>query len=663
MTRPARRQDDAANRRAPRWPALVAAAVTFVVFSRALTCGFVDWDDGVLLLDNPDYRGLGWANLRWMFTTTLMGNYQPVTWLSYGLDYLLYGMDPRGYHLTSISLHALNAGLLYLVALRLYRAAGAAATAGGTAAAGLFAALLFGVHPLRAESVAWVTERKDVLSLFFLLVSLLMYLRHVEQPGTRRWYAMSLAVLALSLLSKPWGMTWFAVLLVLDWYPLRRLGAGAAEKQTEPRAPALHVRGADVTGSASGFGGAQNPLPHGRGSDGNRRPWVGAGRRVVLEKVPIVLLCAAAGGTALYVQTTQVISTARLDLFGRLAQACYGLVFYVWKSILPLALTPIYEHPRPMDPFAPRYVACAALVVAAGAALWSARRRRPGGLAAGLIYVLSIAPVLGLVQVGPQFVAERYSYVACIPWALLAGVGIVIRPARGRRWIVAASVGVVATLAGLTWRQIGFWRDVPTLWTRALACDPESFNAHANLGAWHYRRGTPDAALTHLRRAYEAVPKHVPAVLNLASCLGQMGRRKESLALFRRAAGLDPPNPVDWLTIGNGLMILGQPQEAQDALRRALGRAPDLADAHFRLALLLEREGDADAALGHYRRAADLTEPAVRSGQSDPAVFIDAEVFAQSCVRAAALLEQRGETREAAQYRRRLRLSGHWGTR
>ena len=200
------------------------AAVAFLVFSPALLNGFVDWDDHINLLENPSYRGLGWTHIRWMFSTTLMGHYIPVTWLSFGLDYTLWGMNPFGYHLTNNLIHAANTAVFYLIALRLLGKA-SSLTGGTLRAAGVMAALFFALHPLRAESVAWVTERRDVLSGLFFLLTILLYLAAADADGARRRRLLvgSVTAYALALLSKSIVMTLPLILLLLDVYPLGRL--------------------------------------------------------------------------------------------------------------------------------------------------------------------------------------------------------------------------------------------------------------------------------------------------------------------------------------------------------------------------------------------------------------------------------------------------------
>src|SRR5881628_2009526 len=295
-------------------PVLIAL-VTVVPFLPTLDNQFVNWDDDDNLVDNPHYRGLGWTHLRWMWTTH-MGHYIPLTWMTFGLDYLLWGMNPLGYHLTNLLLHAANAVVFFFVALRILTRALPNPSERGEAlafSAGV-AALVFAIHPLRVESVAWVTERRDVLSGLFYLSAILMYLRACERGARGRgWYWAAVGLFAGALLSKSMVVNLPFVLLILDVYPLRRLG---------------------------GFVGW----------------WSEPARRIYIEKIPFVLLAAAASAIAVMAQSSvhAAASLAQLSVPGRLAVAAYGLGFYPRKMVVPVNLSPLYELPRTVDPMAPR---------------------------------------------------------------------------------------------------------------------------------------------------------------------------------------------------------------------------------------------------------------------------------------------------------------------
>src|SRR5216117_3621169 len=289
-----------------RWLApLLVALFTLAAFLPALQNQFVNWDDKDNFLDNPHYRGLGWIHLWWMWTTHL-GHYIPLTWMTLGLDYLLWGMNPLGYHLTNLLLHAANAVVFFFVVRRLLTLALPSPSERGHAlavSAGV-AALVFAIHPLRVESVAWVTERRDVLSGLFYLSAILLYLRACERGARGRgWYWLAVAVFGCALLSKSMVVNLPVVLLILDVYPLRRLG-GAIGWWSEPA------------------------------------------RRIYVEKIPFVLLAAAAAAIAVMAQLSKsaMISLAQLSMPGRLAISAYGLSFYLWKMVVPVNLSPFYER-------------------------------------------------------------------------------------------------------------------------------------------------------------------------------------------------------------------------------------------------------------------------------------------------------------------------------
>ena len=294
-------------------PVLIAL-VTFAAFLPTLNNQFVDWDDQRNFLENPHYRGLAWTHLRWMWTTFHMGHYIPLTWMTLGLDYVLWGMNPLGYHLTNLLLHAANAAVFFFVVRRILTLALPSPSERGHALAvsAGFAALVFAIHPLRVESVAWATERRDVLSGLFYLLTILGYLRDCE-PGKRGrgWYWLSVAVFGCALLSKSMVVNLPVVLLILDVYPLRRLG-GALGWWSEPA------------------------------------------RRVYVEKIPFVLLAAAASAIAVMAQSSihAAASLAQLSVPGRLAVSAYGLSFYVWKTVVPLNLSPLYELSPTVNPWA-----------------------------------------------------------------------------------------------------------------------------------------------------------------------------------------------------------------------------------------------------------------------------------------------------------------------
>jgi tetratricopeptide (TPR) repeat protein len=518
--------------------------ITGAVFLPTLRGEFLNWDDSVNFVANPHYRGLGWSQLGWMLTTTLMGHYIPVTWLTFGLNYALGGMDPWGYHLGNLVLHAANATLVYLVARRLLAAAWSGGSqdehvTGAVVVSGAFAALVWAIHPLRVESVAWITERRDVLCGLFFLVAVLAYLKSLERPGDARpaWRALSLAAFVGALLSKAAAMPLPVVLLLLDLYPLRRRDAG----------------------------------------------W----RHLVLEKVPYAALAAATAVGALIAlpRGTAVTSYEAYGAAARIGMVAYSLVFYPIKFVAPIRLSPMYELPARVDlaswPFLPALSGVAAVT----AALVLGCRRWPGGLAAWAYSALMVLPVSGVVHAGSQLVNDRYSYLSGIGFAVLAAAGIlgVVRlRERGRVSIgtmaVVAGGGalIVLTLGLATRTQIEVWHDSETLWRWAVEMDPTCSLCHGNLGsaitATELGLARLDEAESHLRRAIQLRPDNPIPHFNLGTLLAVRTRYGQAEAALRRYLELRPESPSGLGRLGLIYLVQGRLEEAVPLLERARGR-------------------------------------------------------------------------------------------
>ncbi len=587
------------------------ALLTAAVFLPALGNGFVNWDDDENLLANPHYRGLGSAQVRWMFTSTRTGHYIPITWLTLGLDYVLWGMNPAGYHATSIALHALNALLVYALARRLLTLAvdaRAAAIRCGAAAAALF----FGVHPLRVESVAWITERRDLVMGCFALLAFLAYLRAVDAGAEGRldvrWGWAGVGCFALALLSKSAAVGLPVVLVALDCYPLGRMTRAAGP-----------------------------PL---------RRFW----RLAVTEKAPFWLPGAAVAVLMLVVGTRRGLITplGALGILERLAISGYGLAFYLWKTLAPWQLSPLYTLFRPVVPWSAIYLVPGAAVLLITAAAVAARHRWPAGLAAWACYGALLFPVLGLFHNGAQVTADRYTYLACLPWALLAGAGVAWSLEAGAAGrvaprVAAAAVGsavvLIALFMALTVRQIGVWKDSVTLWRQAAAVEPDSDIPIFYLGWALADAGRFDEARAHFERAGARVPEGLPGLraqfsLHLGIVEERAGRPQAAEKQYREVLSLDPAHPAARIRLGALLLERGQRAEAEWAralyfftqwdryqvweIRSAIERVPSAEhEARGRLvlalAVLLERRRALEEAGQQYRLAAEL----IRAG--DPA--------------------------------------------
>ncbi len=552
--------------------ALVVIVMTFAVFFPALQAGFLDWDEEPLLIKNFAYRGLGPTQLRWMVSTTRMGHYMPMTWISYGWDYALWGMKPFGYHLTNVLVHGASAAVLYLIALRLLSAAFSSPLSppregeggamlplpvgerAGVRGAALFAALLWAVHPLRVESVAWITERRDVLSGLFFLLAVLAYLAYCRQeaPGPRRrgLYWLSLGCFALGLGSKGIVATLPAVLLLLDVFPLRRISDRASA------------------------------------------------RRVLIEKIPFAVLALAAVAVGFWAVARGggMTPLSQLGWVERIAISSYALGFYLLKTVWPAGLAPLYALPAPLDPFAWPFLLSTAVIVSITAATVTLRRRWPALWVVWAAYFVMLLPVVGLAHNGYQIAADRYTYLPALSLALLAG-GIVA--SAGRAWatgrfrigtaVLAALV--IASLGTAAWKQARLWHDGVTLWRHAVALDPASGIAHANLGGELIHQGRTAEAIKEFDEAIRLRPAYAEAHLYLGVLMAQQGSLGDAAALFSRALELRPGFADAHNNLGVTLARAGRFRDAEAHFREAARLDPDSAETRNNLGIAFAQQG------------------------------------------------------------------------
>jgi tetratricopeptide (TPR) repeat protein len=501
-----------------------------------------------------------------MFTTFHMGHYQPLSWGTLAADYLTWGMQPRGYHLTSLIIHGANALLFYFVSLRLIElATSVEATQDRTKlplAAG-FSALVFAIHPLRVESVVWATERRDVLSGLFFLSAVLIYLKagdtKAAQGRRRFWWVSSLSAYLLSLLSKASGITLPLVLLILDVYPLRRWQYD--EKQ-----------------------------------------WLTPNnRKLLLQKIPYFALALVFGVIALIAQSKSG-ALKDLETYGiarRIGQAFYGLIFYLWKTIVPLNLSALYETPihltvRYWLTFAIAGVAFCAIT----AILWF-KQKWPSIRASWIYYVSILIPVLGIAQSGPQLVADRYSYLSCLSWAVLCGgvffyfwrrFAAVSTPRNvSAAAVVILALMVVLTLGALTRQQIPVWRNAETLWTHADKIYPNEPRIMTNLGDVLVRRGEVEKGIEQFREALRIAPFYSVAHNKLAIALAGRGKLDLAIEEYREAIRINPNYAHAHNNLGVALALSGDMNQAIDQFREALGINPNYEDAQRNLNLALSR--------------------------------------------------------------------------
>lgn len=559
MTFSTDRRDRSFIRAAP----LLVAAATAAVFFRAVRFEFLNWDDQPYLVQNLFFRGLDWPHLRWMFTTVLSGPYQPLSWLSYAVDYSVWGMSPFGFHLTNVLLHAANAALFCVLARRLLSSAFAPEGEGPEISlAAAWAALLFSVHPLRAESVAWVTERRDVLSGFFYLLTLLFYLSSLAAPSpaaARRRRAASWTAYALSLASKAIGVGLPLTLLALDFYPLRRRF--------------------------------------------DRALW--------REKAPYVGLAVAAGLAGVWAQNRAgALLPIDRSWLSRCAHAAYALAFYPWKTLFPIGLIPFYELPLTRELWHWTHVLSAIVVASALAAAALGRRRWPAVSSACLHYAAAAVPIVGFVRFGPQIAADRYSYLSCLAWPLLAAGGFIWLwrgpLSRRRGSLASAAAALTALLAFACFRQTGIWRDSVVLWAHTAKVVPDMPLARNNLAVALASRGRTDEAISQLRLAVELDPAYADARNNLASQLDSKGDHDEASRQYWTAMWLAPNAPESYTNLGLNFAARRDWDRAEFLFGQAVLLAPRDSQAHSRFGAVLAAKGLGTQARAEFETALRL---------------------------------------------------------
>lgn len=595
-------------------------ALTASLFLPATRGQFVCYDDDQYVTQNERVQqGLTLDNVRWSLSAVVAANWHPVTLWSHMLDCQWFGLDPRGHYLTSIVLHALSAGLLLAALWQMT----------GRYWPSLLVAAIYAWHPLRVESVAWVAERKDVLSAVFCWLTLAAYARYAQRWRCY-WYALATLALALGLASKPMLVTVPCLLLVLDWWPLQRASA---------------------------------------------RGWA-TWRALVIEKLPLAALSAAAIATTLWAQgrTGAIHALDERSMAARLAAAIDAYGMYLWQTVWPWDLAVIYPL---VPPPAWRVALFALLLLAITALAVAERHRRPHLLTGWLWYLGLLVPVLGLVQVGHQVRADRFTYLPQVGLWLALSWTLAELAERGVAWRRAVVVGCLVALAALmslTVRQIGFWRDSETLFRRALAVTGGNYVAHHNLGfaldeqrrtaeaIEHYRaavalrpdyvearrslagalleQGEWEAARREAEAAVAQAPDYAPARLALGAVLDRLGRLDEARQQFARAVELRPGDSQAWYALASILYRTGQLEAAQEAFERLLELEPHRAGAYDGLGAVLAARGQLDAAAAMFDRAMALRPD-------------DAALRAS----AAQVAEARGDPAAIEHYRAALRLA------
>ena len=521
---------------------------------------FVNYDDDRYITENPHvHNGLTWPTITWAFTATEQGNWHPLTWLSHALDYQLFHQNPAGHHFTSLLIHAANAVLLFLFLMYATRRLGPS----------LFVAALFALHPINVESVAWVAERKNVLCTFFFFATLIAYCWYARQPDWRR-YLVFAGLFVLGLMSKPMVITLPFVLLLLDYWPLGRIRGGHADATAAPLS------------------------------------------KLVVEKLPLIALSAASAVITMQAQRAggAMRSTAQFSLAVRLENAVMAYAMYLWKMIWPSHLSPIYPHPG--DSLAGWQVGTSALVLLAMTAVALKFRARRYLLTGWLWFLGTLVPVIGLVQVGDQAMADRYAYIPLVGIFIMIAWGIADLADSKQIGLVVRVIPAACVLLALSFatnRQLGYWSSNYDLWTHAVAVTGRNFIAQDNLGGALLSLGKTDEAYLHFQAAAEINPLDPMSRSNLGAYLQEHGHMAEAIEKYNRVITLtsDPGLlAATYANLGAAYRKLGEDEKARTSYDQALQLNPNQYNAYLGLGELLEKQSRLDDAISNYSKAVEL---------------------------------------------------------
>lgn len=545
--------------------ALIVAATVFV-FAQVRNFEFINLDDQIYVAQNTRI-GDGWTldNVHWAFTTTYFANWHPIVWLSYFVDDELFGEDPGGFHTTNLMIHIANALLVYVVLFRMT----------GALAQSMLVAILFAIHPLHVEPVAWISSRKDLLSAFFGFLSILAYVQYTRR-GSFFWFVMSLLVFTCSLMSKQMLVTLPFLLIVFDVWPLQRARFPRCE-----------------TGEQT--------------SEFDVQPW----RRIFLEKTPFLLLAFVFCGIAVAAQKTEgnLASLAEIPFATRIANAVVVYTLYMFKTIWPAKLSVYYPYPR--EAYSVMSIAISASLLI-GISIVAARlcRWRPSLFMGWLWFLGMLVPVIGIVQIGNQQMADRYTYIPLIG-LFISLVWTAVPLSRFRPITYVCFTVVVILCAVCSWRQTAHWKNSHDLFSHAVSVTSNNSVAHNNLGnALLHDLNQPRNAIPHFERAIEIDPRHVKAQVNLGNALHQIGDFDGAVEQFELALKTDrrraQAHYYAHYHLGLTLQRQGKHARAVRHFEEFVKSAPLHAKAHNNLATSLHACGRHDEALQHFQKATNL---------------------------------------------------------
>lgn len=586
--------------------ALAITVVTFLVYLPALQNNFINWDDDLYVYNNPNIKLLNLYFLKWVSTAIVIGNWHPLTMLSYALDYQLWGLDPWGYHLINNIFHALNTTLAFILAVRLIRISveDNGAISKYAVIAGTVTAILFGINPIHVESVAWVSERKDVLCAFFYLLSLLAYLRYANKviADNKFFYFLSILSFMLALLSKPMAVSLPLVLIILDYYPLRRFDPCKRGKQMKD---------------------------------------------IVIEKIPfflfslissVITVWASHSGKVLW--TMKPVSTAT-----HIATSAFAYISYLIKMLLPFNLAPLYLHPVEMNFFRDGYLISIITFLLITTMVVKLIKRNKLFLTVWLYYIITLIPVIGIVQAGEQITADRYTYLPSLGPFLLAGLGIahLYKTLQTSKKILLLLLLLVMTgiMSYKTIKQIDVWHDSVNLWTHeikffpdkvyvvysgrgsayaelgkadmamkdfnmAIKISPTTANAYFNRGTLLLKQGDYSQAINDFSKSIELDTKYIDAYINRGISKRKLGHVNQAIYDYNIAIQLNPGDASLYVNRGNAHFSLSNYEASLLDYKKALKLNPEFAQVYYAMGLAYYELGDFQKAKYYRTKATNM---------------------------------------------------------
>ena len=526
---------------------LLLVVFTLALYNQVNHFPFINYDDDRYVYENPHVRaGLTWSTIAWAVKSTDEANWHPLTWMSHALDCDFFGLNAGGHHFSSALLHAVNVVLLFLLLWRATR----------RLVPSLFVAALFALHPINVESVVWIAERKNVLSTMFFLLTLAAYGWYALKPCWQRYLAV-LALFAAALASKPMAVTLPFVLLLLDYWPLGRIRGWSEPSEV------LAVK----------------PAP---------------AANLILEKLPLLLLAGASSVITMHAQRVAgAVVTSQFTLGVRLQNAIFSYAMYLWKTVWPTDLAPLYPHPG--HSLAMWKVGAAAVILVGVSAL-AVKLRRRGYLVVGWLWFLgTLVPVIGVLQVGNQAMADRYAYIPLIGIFVMVSWGAAeLAEHKKWNWLTVPAVAALAMLSLATFQQINYWRSGLDLWAHTTQVTQHNYVAEDKLGVALVEDGRVEEAYPYFVRAVQDEPSYPPARLNLGAYLYQHGQRAEAMRQYEIAADLAFDGRVRataYANLGTAYYDLGDDTKAEADLRQALRLNPGQANAWLGMSLLAKKQG------------------------------------------------------------------------